>query len=165
VPVGGFASELMGLCGYDWVCVDMQHGLLGYEQASAMVKTLCITMTETVEGDQNMDKIMQVEGVDAIYVSPSDLAVTHGYLPALEPVGSPPEKLIFDVLERCKRNNVIPGIHAAGVETAQRWAEAGVKMIALSTDAEVMRRASMSTLRGVRGDVPVQAGPSTSVYA
>lgn len=69
------------------------------------------------------------------------------------------------VLEGCKRNNVILGIHAAGVETARRWAEADIKMIALPTDAAVLRHASMSALRGLRGSVAMQAGPSTSIYA
>src|SRR2546423_9504444 len=52
VPVGGwcaipsaFPAELMGRCGFDWVCVDTQHGLVGYDQMALMLQALSITGT------------------------------------------------------------------------------------------------------------------------
>lgn len=44
---GAFSAELMGRCGFDWVCVDTQHGLIGYDQMAQMVQTLSITRTPT----------------------------------------------------------------------------------------------------------------------
>lgn len=41
----GFGAELMGRCGFDWVCVDTQHGLIGYDQLAAMLQGLSITRT------------------------------------------------------------------------------------------------------------------------
>jgi 4-hydroxy-2-oxoheptanedioate aldolase len=33
-------AELMAASGFDWICVDMQHGLLGYEQLVPMLQAL-----------------------------------------------------------------------------------------------------------------------------
>jgi 4-hydroxy-2-oxoheptanedioate aldolase len=35
-----FAAELMALAGFDWVCVDMQHGLVGYDALVPMLQVL-----------------------------------------------------------------------------------------------------------------------------
>jgi 4-hydroxy-2-oxoheptanedioate aldolase len=42
---GPFSAELMGRCGFDWVCVDTQHGLIGYDQMVPMLQALAITRT------------------------------------------------------------------------------------------------------------------------
>jgi 4-hydroxy-2-oxoheptanedioate aldolase len=251
VTIGGwcaipnsFSAELMGRCGWDWVCVDMQHGLIGYDQAASMLQALSITgtpswvrvpwnqpdmimkmldagaqgviipmvgtaedarraveaakypprgsrswgpirasfdvenygpasanqrtlvaaMIETVEGVENMDAIMNVEGIDAIYVGPSDLGLTHGMAPTLAPEpGSPHERLILDVLEACQRNGVVPGVHTDGLETAIRRRDAGFRMITVGSDAVLLRRAAGEALAAVR-NVPRIGGGSGSGY-
>ncbi len=52
IKVGGWCvvpsaltAELMGHCGFDWVCIDTQHGLIGYESMAAMLQALAITGT------------------------------------------------------------------------------------------------------------------------
>src|SRR5262245_20562880 len=52
VTVGGwcaipstFSAELMGRPGFDWVCIDTQHGLIGYDQMVPMLQVLSITGT------------------------------------------------------------------------------------------------------------------------
>lgn len=42
---GAFSAELMGRCGFDWVCLDTQHGLIGYDQMALMLQALSITGT------------------------------------------------------------------------------------------------------------------------
>src|SRR2546430_13039058 len=52
VTVGGwcvmpsaFSAELMARCGFDWLCIDTQHGLIGYDQMTVMLQALAITGT------------------------------------------------------------------------------------------------------------------------
>ena len=52
VMVGGwcvipsaFSAELMGRAGFDWVCVDTQHGVVGYDQMALMLQGLAISGT------------------------------------------------------------------------------------------------------------------------
>jgi 4-hydroxy-2-oxoheptanedioate aldolase len=42
---GTLSAELMGRCGFDWVCIDTQHGLIGYDQMAAMLQALAIAGT------------------------------------------------------------------------------------------------------------------------
>ena len=35
-----FAAELMGRAGYDWVCIDLQHGMIGYDQILPMLQSV-----------------------------------------------------------------------------------------------------------------------------
>jgi 4-hydroxy-2-oxoheptanedioate aldolase len=252
VTIGGwcaipsaFSAELMGRLGWDWVCVDMQHGLIGYDQAASMLQALAITATpawvrvpwnqpdyimkmldagaqgiivpmvgtaeqareavaavkypplgirswgpirasldvpgyspqvanertvlaamiETVEGVQNMDAIMEVEGVDAIYVGPSDLGLTHGMTTTQSPEpGSAHERLILDILEGCKRHGVVPGVHTDSIETALRRRDAGFRMITVMTDALHLRRSASEAIASMREQVQPQsvASPGSS---
>lgn len=43
-----FSAELMGRCGFDWVCIDTQHGLIGYDRLTGMIQGLAITGTPVV---------------------------------------------------------------------------------------------------------------------
>lgn len=40
-----FVAELMGRAGYDWVCIDTQHGLIGYDQMLLMLQAASATGT------------------------------------------------------------------------------------------------------------------------
>ncbi len=43
-----FSAELMGTYGFDWVCVDTQHGLIGYDHLVPMLQALSATATPTL---------------------------------------------------------------------------------------------------------------------
>ncbi len=40
-----FSAELMGRAGFDWVCIDTQHGLIGYDSLVVMLQALSGTGT------------------------------------------------------------------------------------------------------------------------
>jgi 4-hydroxy-2-oxoheptanedioate aldolase len=42
---GAFSAELMARCGFDWLCIDTQHGLIGYDQMALMLQAVAITAT------------------------------------------------------------------------------------------------------------------------
>ena len=42
---GPVTAEVMGRAGFDWVCVDTQHGLVGYDSVPPMVQALALTGT------------------------------------------------------------------------------------------------------------------------
>ena len=43
-----FVAEVMGAAGYDWMCLDMQHGLIDYERGVGMLQALDISGTPTL---------------------------------------------------------------------------------------------------------------------
>jgi len=68
-------------------------------------------MIETQEALDNLDAILSVKGLDAVYIGPSDLSISLGYAPG----GDKPDEWMMTalkkVLDGCKRHRVQPGIH------------------------------------------------------
>jgi 4-hydroxy-2-oxoheptanedioate aldolase len=238
-----FSAELMGRSGFDWVCVDTQHGLIGYDQMAVMLQALAITgtpafvrvpwnqpgeimkaldagaqgvvipmvnsaeearravgacryppdgfrswgpvraalgvdgyspelankrtvvavMIETSAGVAAMDEVLSVPGIDAVYVGPNDLAVSHGMAPSATVDDPEHSRLVMSVLAACQRHQVVAGIHCGSVETARRWLEAGFQMLNVNSDAVLMRQHASSVVRSLTGEQP--PAPGTSSYA
>ena len=57
-----FAAEIIGRAGYDWVCIDTQHGLIGYEPMVSMLQALTGTGTPGLVrvADSDPAQIMKV---------------------------------------------------------------------------------------------------------
>jgi 4-hydroxy-2-oxoheptanedioate aldolase len=69
-------------------------------------------MIETLDALDNLDAILSVDGVDAIYVGPSDLSVNLG-LPKGNNDGNPKfDEALEKIVSSCEKHNVTPGIHA-----------------------------------------------------
>ena len=121
----------------------------GYAQ-QANAEVACIVMIETAEALDNLDEILSVPGVDAAYIGPSDLN---------QALGRGPRDDVFDPLhwgtcerirEACERHGVIPGIHTWGASYASRYAEAGFKMIMLTTDTQGMIEGAKAQLAALQ---------------
>lgn len=238
-----FSAELMGRCGFDWVCIDAQHGVVGYDQMALMLQALAISgtpafvrvpwnqpaeimkaldagaqgvivpmvnsaeearravdaaryppegyrswgpvraalgvdgyspptanrrtvvaiMIETAGGIRAVDEILAVPGVDAVYVGPNDLALSHGLTPSATVERPEHAQLIEVILAACQRRGVTAGIHCGSVETARRWREAGFRMLNVNSDAVLMRQGAAAVIEGLRGDSA--RAPGTSSYA
>jgi 4-hydroxy-2-oxoheptanedioate aldolase len=221
-----FSAELMGRCGFDWVCIDTQHGVIGYDQMMPMLQALSITATpafvrvpwnqpdhimkaldagaqgvivpmvsteedakaavaaakyppvgmrswgpiraaldvpdyspetanrrtivavmiETPGGVENLDAILAVPGVDAVYVGPSDLALGHGMTPTLNATDPEHVRLIETIVDRCRQHGIVAGIHCDSVETVHRWHARGYSMFTVGSDAALMRQAATAVV-------------------
>ena len=87
-----------------------------------------IPMIETVEALNNVDDILSVDGVDAAYVGPADLAISLG-LSAAGNDGTPEfDNALSTIVEACTCHGVTPGIHATFDLAALRRRQ-GFKMI------------------------------------
>lgn len=60
-----FAAELIGRAGYDWVCIDMQHGLIGYEPMLAMLQALAVSGTPALVRVADSDPAQMMRVLDA----------------------------------------------------------------------------------------------------
>ena len=69
-------------------------------------------MIETLDALNNLESILSVDGVDSIYVGPSDLSVNLG-LPKGNNDGNPKfDEALEMIVSSCEKYNVVPGIHA-----------------------------------------------------
>jgi 4-hydroxy-2-oxoheptanedioate aldolase len=101
--------------------------------ANAVVS--CIVMIETKEALANLDEILAVPGVDAIYVGPVDLSLTLGLPPETDHDDERFTSAIDTLLAACARHGVVPGIHA-DASLAGKWAARGFRMITVGFDQQ-----------------------------
>lgn len=120
-----------------------------------------IPMIETAEALSNLDDILSVAGVDAIYVGPADLAISLG----LGPSGNEGNPLFDDALAAivagCRRHGVVPGIHSTGALTPLRRSQ-GFRMITVTSDLLALRAGFDRELAAAR-DSATSATSATSV--
>jgi len=236
-----FSAEVMAHQGFDWLCIDMQHGLIDYQTALAMLQAIsttettpivrvpwndpgiimkmldagaygiivplvnsradaeaavaacryppqgtrsfgptravyyagldyfahanqemcCIPQIETAAAVENLDEILSVPGVDAVYIGPMDLSISLGLPPQMD--GEAPEYAAARqrILEACQRHNVAAGIHTSAFAALKRVAE-GFRMVMVVSDLGALGRAVAEDLRSVRQARP--GGPSGSTH-
>jgi len=228
VVPGSFTAELIARAGFDWVCIDVQHGVIGYrdmlqmlqavavtdvpamvrvpwnepgwimkaldagaggvivpmvntpEEAEAAVgacryppdgyrswgptrvalgvpdytpelanrSVICAVMVETVSAIDRLEEIVAVKGVDAVFIGPSDFAVSMG----LPPRSDEPEhrRRLEAVPAICQRHDVVAGIACGSAELLEQWRHAGYTMLAAPSDMVLLRRAAAEILQTVR---------------
>ena len=211
-----WTAEVAARSGHDWVCIDTQHGLIGYdvmlpmlqavsaggvpsfvrvpwngpgaimkaldagaggvivpmvnsvEEAQSVVRAcryppdgfrsmgptrarmlggewrqpICVVMIETVEAVNKADEILAVPGVDAVFVCPSDLAVSAGLDSSYE--GRHPEhrRMIEAVAKAARAHGVVAGIMCGSAEVAMQWQKVGYQMLALESDTRLLTAAT-----------------------
>ena len=96
---------------------------------------IVMPMIETAEALKNLDEILSVPGVDAVYVGPADLSLALGCRPRLDQTDEPVVKAQLDIVEACKRHGVVAGIHNATSGYALKMMAAGYQFVTLASDS------------------------------
>jgi 4-hydroxy-2-oxoheptanedioate aldolase len=99
---------------------------------------LAIIQIETPEGVENIDAILSVPGVGAIFIGPADLSGAMGYASASAPEV---EAAIQTVLSACLTHDVACAITTSSNSVEQRLAE-GFTMVTVGTDSGLSARAA-----------------------
>jgi len=237
---GSVNAEIVGRAGYDWVCVDTQHGLIGYESMLSMLQALtaagsptivrvqwnepssimkaldagaegvivpmintvdearaavgacryapdgyrsmgpirprmldpqysieggrdvvCAVMCETAQAMDNLEDILAVPGVDAVFVGPNDLAVSLGIRGSSYAGQDPRHHAAMErIVAACQERGVIAGIMCGSPETAEHWRRAGYRMLAIDSDASMLTKAAQADARRSR-ELAAEAAPAT----
>ena len=93
---------------------------------------------ETLAAVKEVDQIAAIDGVDLLFVGPSDLSQALGVL------GQPDHDTVWAAIDRvaqaCKAHGKAWGIVPAGVAYADRCTEKGCRMITFGSDVAAMRR-------------------------
>jgi len=99
---------------------------------------IVMPMIETAEAVKNIDEILRVPGIDAVYVRPSDLSLTLGCRPRRDQTDPPVVEAQQKIVEACKRHGVAAGIHNATAAYAQKMIAAGYQFVTLASDSRFM---------------------------
>ena len=101
-------------------------------------------MVETVPALDRLDEIVSVPGVDAVFIGPSDFALSMGFAPRSDE----PEhrRRLEGVPAVCRKHGVVPGIACGSADLLARWRGAGYTMLAAPSDLVMLRRAATEML-------------------
>ena len=122
---------------------------------TANERVTTFAMIETVQAVQNLEEILAVDGVDAIYIGPSDLGLSMGFTPTLEPTELSVLEAITHILNSALRAGKYAAIHCGSPEMVQRMLEQGFNLATLMTDARIFTAAISSKLSEARNkDMP-----------
>ncbi|HXH82102.1 MAG TPA: aldolase/citrate lyase family protein, partial [Candidatus Tectomicrobia bacterium] len=110
-------------------------------------------MIETAEALENLDDILSVPGVDAIYVGPSDLSLALGCKPRLDQTDAPVVEAQQRIVEACKRHGVVAGIHNATAAYALKMMAIGYQLVTLASDSRFLAARAAEEVGVVRKSV------------
>ena len=110
----------------------------GQDYALHANKTIQVfAMIETQIAMDNLDEIVSVKGLDAVFVGPSDLGLSLGYAP-----GNHEEpgllKAIESILKTAKSQNLRAGIFTLTPKYARQMIDLGFDLVVLSSDARLL---------------------------
>lgn len=228
-----YVVELLASCGFDWICIDLQHGFAGLENLLPMVQAAtithtpalvrvprleagmigraldagaagvivpmvnsaveaqaavaacryspdgvrswgparlmladpeysaqqanaevhCLVMVETLDAVRNLDEIVQVAGVTAVFVGPSDLAVDMGLAPRRGPIAGQHAAALAAIARTCREHGMPAGIFAGTSQAVTEYAEMGYAILAVTTDAALIRGGATEILPGLRARI------------
>jgi 4-hydroxy-2-oxoheptanedioate aldolase len=131
----------------------------GADYPSHADKTIVrFAMIETAQALDNLDAIMSVEGLDAIYIGPSDLSLALGCRPVFDDVDPPVAQAIAHILERANAHGLKAGIHNGVADGALARVAMGFRFVTVSSDARLMAAGSQQILSKMRAAPVPKAG-------
>ena len=128
---------------------NLVHGA-GYAKAANGTVPV-FAMIETREALANLDAILAVEGIDGVYVGPSDLGLSLGCEPTLEPTAPEVLEAISAICARARAAGRIAGIHTGSPAMVRAMLAKGFHFASLLTDARLFISALSVQLAEVRG--------------
>ncbi|MDQ3343590.1 MAG: aldolase/citrate lyase family protein [Actinomycetota bacterium] len=223
------AAEAVGHLGFDWVGIDTQHGLIGYETMLSMLQAIavtgtpavvrvsnnipgeigraldsgaqgiivplvetaeaaaqaadacrypprghrswgalrpaleavpyspeggdqqavCFAMVETVTAVENIDAIAAVDGVDVVYIGPSDLAASAGMPPMLALKDDSHRQLVERIAGACKKAGKWIGMHPPTPDIAW-YQDHGFNLLPVYRDLPALQEGATAAIETAR---------------
>jgi 4-hydroxy-2-oxoheptanedioate aldolase len=118
------------------------------EHANRSIVTFA--MIETAQALDNLDAILSVEGLDAIYIGPSDLSLSLGCKPVFDDVEPKAQQAIEHIVARAQAHGVVAGIHNGRADVARARVALGFRFVTLGSDARLLAAGSQQLLADMR---------------
>ncbi|MCW2130900.1 HpcH/HpaI aldolase family protein [Arthrobacter sp. VKM Ac-2550] len=130
----------------------MRSGLrVGPTPADSDGSVILLVMIETAEGLDNVESICAVEGVDGVYIGPSDLSLAVGGKRPNDPdVAEDFNAAVKRVLAAAKAAGRIAAIHTPSGAVARQRIEQGFTFVSIASDLTHLEQAARDHLAAVR---------------
>jgi 4-hydroxy-2-oxoheptanedioate aldolase len=114
-------------------------------------------MIETAQALDNLDDILSVEGLDAIYIGPADLSLALGCTPTFDDLDSKAAQAVDHILERAKAHRVVAGIHNGSPEAALKRIARGFQFTSVNSDVHLMAVGAQQVIAKMRATQPASS--------
>jgi 4-hydroxy-2-oxoheptanedioate aldolase len=128
----------------------VQYGGADYWQ-HANEEVLLLAMVETATALENLDEILSVPGLDGTYVGPSDLSLSLGRSPTLDPTDKDVLAAMETIRRKTREKGLIAGVHTDSAKTALKRYEEGFQLCTILNDARLLILAAQAAVREVKG--------------
>ena len=126
------------------------YGEGGSYQKTANDEILVIPMIETKQAIENIGAILDVPGIDGIYVGPSDLSFSYGMEPKLD-VEDPFILGIYEkLLAECGKRGISAGLHCGSPAYAKRMIKMGYKLVTIANEVAIMVNAAKAIVKDIK---------------
>jgi len=131
------------------------NGVEGYF-AQADQEMCLIVQIESTAGLAGLDDILKVDGVDAVFIGPSDLAASMGYLGN---PGHPEVKAAVEVaIRKIAAAGKAAGVFSADPVAAEAYRQIGASFLLVGVDALLLRNASVALADKFKSAGAAQSG-------
>lgn len=113
--------------------------------------SLSFAMVETREALAIIDDILAAPGIDGIFIGPSDLSIALSNGGSVDPLAGEVEKALDHALARARSANRLAAVFAHTGERAGQLAAKGYDLIAVASDALLLRAGAEAALKAARG--------------
>ncbi|MBR4013704.1 MAG: aldolase [Clostridia bacterium] len=111
-------------------------------------KAVTILQIEGQAGIDNLDDIISVRGIDAIFIGPYDLSQSLGVAGQIDhPLV---EAKMLEIVKKCAEVGVTVGTFVDTIENARKWKKLGVKYISYSVDVGIFYDATRSIIKEIK---------------
>jgi len=117
----------------------------------ANAEVCLVVQVETRQGLENLDAILAVDGVDAVFIGPADLAASLGHL---GDAGHPAVKAAIEAaLQRIAAAGKAAGVFVTDLGLAQHYRHCGASFVAVGGDTTLLRSAALTLAASFRDNV------------
>jgi 2-keto-3-deoxy-L-rhamnonate aldolase RhmA len=112
-------------------------------------ETMVVPLVEHVNAAANLDEMLEVPGVDAIFLGPADFSSSAGHLGQWEGPGV--AEALLDICARCEARGIPCGVMGTSDENALQRRDQGFRLVGLGSDTGLLIRAAKRGLALLRG--------------
>lgn len=118
--------------------------------AQANENVVTLAMIETRTALKNLDAILAVQGIDGVFVGPSDLSITLSEGRTLDPHSKDVDETCERIVAAAKKAGKIAGAYTASAERANDQAARGFRFLAVGSDGIFMRAGTTTAVKGLK---------------
>ena len=110
-------------------------------------EALVIVQLEGKKALENVCEILQVKGIDIVFIGPYDLSQSLGFPGQID--HPEVEAKMLEIVAKCSEKGIAVGTFTDTVENAKKWQEFGIKYISYSVDAGIFYDAVSSIVKSI----------------